>query len=224
VVKILIAGAGVAFAAVLLLSQRGADMGSKEFECRVRVNAKAASPCADDFLRVVIRNNTAAAVEMRSALSVEGFLDVEVQDADGKRVSEPFYEAGLASPFDLDRSASAGTLKPKQDFPIEISPMRPVREDALRPGKYRCRVRFRYDKIDVTSEFVEFTVTERDLRYWTLSYGILPEMTKAQVESILGPPTNSENLGPMGNNATVYHYDWIRVTFDGNGSVVSVSR
>ncbi len=162
--KVLIAVAGVASAAALLLPNPGGDMELKEFECRVRVNAKAVSPFANDFLRVVIRNNTATAIEVKSRLpcGIDGYFDVEVQNADGKRVSAAFYEAGLASPFAKDEVVA--TLKPRQESTFEISPMRPIHQSALRPGKYRCRVRFRYDKIDVTSEFVDFTVTEQQIK------------------------------------------------------------
>lgn len=161
--RIAIAVAAVACAVVLLLSIRGTDMEIKGVECQVRVEDKAASPFADRYLRVALCNNTANAIDVKSNLpcGIKGCLDVEVQDANGKRVSRQFYEASIASPFATEKVVA--TLTPKQDCTVDVSPMRAVQE-TIGPGRYKCRVRFRYEDIDVTSEFVEFTVTERQIK------------------------------------------------------------
>lgn len=116
------------------------------------------SPLDDGFAAVEIRNHTGTDLEMWSQLPFGSlvFLDTEVRDAADKRISEEFYRAMIASPFAAARPV--GTIKAGKSMLLDVRLFQGL-DKKLAPGKYRCRVRFRYDKVNAASDWVTVDLT-----------------------------------------------------------------
>lgn len=130
------------------------------FEVVLKVEPKK-SPLDNGYFSVEIRNHTGTDLELKSALPGGPFvfLDTEVQDAAGKRVSEEFYSASIASPY--SEAMPAGTIKAGKSLLLDVRMFQGIDEAKLAPGKYKCRVRFKYlpEKVNAVSEWVTVDVT-----------------------------------------------------------------
>jgi hypothetical protein len=113
---------------------------------------------------VELKNNTDKDIELYSTLpgAVLVFLDVEIENADGKRISPKFYDATIASPYGPPPKL-VGTLVADKVEKIELSALRRYVEkpEELKPGKYRVRVHFRYMTHTAVSEWVPIELGEK---------------------------------------------------------------
>jgi len=133
--------------------------------CILTFDAKK-SPLDNKAFTLELKNNTDKDIEVLSTLpfGLLVFLDMEVEDPAGKRISEEFYNAKIASPF-APPPRLVATLAVDKPTKLEVSPFSCVEEkkrEALKPGKYRVRVKFRYDKFTAVSEWVTVEIPERD--------------------------------------------------------------
>jgi hypothetical protein len=129
-------------------------------ECILTLNGKK-NPLEDKAFAIELKNNTDKAIDLLSTLpgGVFVFLDVEIQNADGKRISPEFYDARIASPY-APPPRRIGVLEPNKAQRLELHPLSRYFEkpDEIKPGKYRVRVTFGYDKHGDDSEWVNFEV------------------------------------------------------------------
>ena len=133
-------------------------------ECRVIITDQTANPIWGDFAEIELNNNTPHRIEIETNLAsgLLTFVDVEVTDKDNRRVSKPFHSAMIASP--RDRSSVVATLKPGERLRHKIGLFSSIDQADLKPGQYKVRVRFKYDKYDMKSEYVNVILTEKHLR------------------------------------------------------------
>jgi hypothetical protein len=129
-------------------------------ECVLTLNGKK-DALDDAAFAVELKNNTDTPIELLSTLPFGPlvFLDVEIQNSDGKRVSPEFYDATISSPF-APPPKLVGKLETGKGERIELFSLKRYFEkpDEIKPGKYRVRVTFRYAKRTATSEWVSFEV------------------------------------------------------------------
>jgi hypothetical protein len=130
-------------------------------ECAVTVDPKA-DPFAEKSLTVRLRNHTPDPIGLWSQLpgGVLVFLDVEVQDPAGKRVSTEFYHRSISSPFAPD-PRKVGELPADGTLATDLTAFAsipPDQQERLKPGKYRLRVTFKYDKYAAVSDWAAVEV------------------------------------------------------------------
>jgi hypothetical protein len=112
---------------------------------------------------VTLTNNTNEAIGLYSTLpgGLLVFLDVEIQGPDGKRISPERYDAMIASPY-APPPRLVGSLEPNKPVKLELWLARYVEKpEALKPGKYRVRVKFSYSERSTTSEWAAWEIKER---------------------------------------------------------------
>ncbi|HVL15083.1 MAG TPA: hypothetical protein VM529_21105 [Gemmata sp.] len=127
--------------------------------CTVAFDQKR-DPLERDSLSVTLINNTPDAIEFFSTLpaGILGFLDVNVEGPDGKRVSPEFYDAMISSPF-APPARLVGELDPTKPLKISLWLARYAgKPEELTPGKYRARVKFSYSDRVAMSDWVTFEV------------------------------------------------------------------
>ena len=121
------------------------------------------SPLNAKFATLRIKNSSAEAVDILTQLTngASSYVDIRTSTDKGIRLTREFYTRSISSPYytELTKVAtvpSGGLL----DLPIDI--FDGVEAAAIKPGKYKCRVRFKYDdlKLDATSEEIEIEVTK----------------------------------------------------------------
>ena len=140
--------------------------GRRPVGCVVSIPDPALSPLADHFLLIRLRNNTDLPIEVRTnaAFGLWAKIDTETNNSIGSRITTPFYDALIGSPSDPTvPRAPAAVLRPGEITPLLTSPFRGVDEKQLAPGRYRCRVRFKYLGIDVASDFREMVLTRAQI-------------------------------------------------------------
>jgi hypothetical protein len=112
---------------------------------------------------VVIRNHTDKPIDLLSTLpgGILVFLDVEIQDAAGKRVSPERFDATIASPY-APPPRPVATLSETRPEEVRLHGLSRYFEmrDPIKPGKYRVRVKFAYGDHVATSEWVAFEVAK----------------------------------------------------------------
>ena len=118
-------------------------------ECEIALDPKKTG--AELELIVKVKNNTDKAIELMTQLPFGEwvFADVVIEDADGKRVSESFHYAKIASPF--AQKMSCGTLPANGDLKFNIPVFSSLPDETKKPGKYRCKLVFRYGEYTATS-------------------------------------------------------------------------
>jgi len=128
--------------------------------CVLTLNGKK-NPLDDKALTIELKNNTDKAIELLSTLpfGVMVFLDIAIEDADGKRISPESYDASISSPF-APPPKRIGTLEVDKADRIELFSLSRYFEkpDQIKPGKYRVRVKFAYKDYTATSEWVNFEI------------------------------------------------------------------
>jgi hypothetical protein len=113
---------------------------------------------------VELKNNTNKDIEISSGLAgtMLLFLDVEIENANSKRISREFYDRSIASPFSPEPRL-IGTLEANKSEKIELPALTRYIEkpDELKPGKYRVRVKFQYMTHTAVSEWVPIEIGEK---------------------------------------------------------------
>jgi hypothetical protein len=154
--------------ALALLSAAGAKpapvpKGAKPpVACVLTLDAKA-NPLDAKAFTLTITNNTDKPIELLSTLpgGILVFLDIEIQNAAGKRVSPERYDATIASPY-APPPRPVATLSETRPEEIKLHALSRYFEmrDPIKPGKYRVRVKFAYLDYAATSEWVAFEVAK----------------------------------------------------------------
>ena len=126
---------------------------------------KGGSPLDKDSVSLEIKNNGAKAIEFWTDLpfGIRTLLDVALLDDKGVRLTTEFYRKALSSPTGDSRLRA--TIPGGQSIRQTIELADGVPEDKLKPGKYTCRIRFKYDplKIDVKTAEVEVVIGKSDI-------------------------------------------------------------
>jgi hypothetical protein len=143
--------------------ERPADQ-AKGVGCTIAVTDPAANPLGHEYAEVRIRNGTAGTIRVESnlAFGIMAFVDVEVTDEQGVRISKPFYDALISSPS-REREVVA-TLEPGEAVSVPLSVFRPVDTDKIKPGKYKCKARFKYREHQAESQTAEVVLTAEQIK------------------------------------------------------------
>jgi hypothetical protein len=130
--------------------------------CALTLDAKK-NPLEAEAFTLTITNNTDKPIEILSTLpgGILVFLDIEIQDAKGKRVSPKSFDASIASPF-APPPRPVATLSESRPEEIKLYGLTRYFEmrDPIKPGKYRVRVKFAYRDYSATSDWVEMEVAK----------------------------------------------------------------
>jgi hypothetical protein len=128
------------------------NMPKPTIECEIALDSKTTG--AELELIVKVKNNTEKEIELMTQLpfGVWVFADVVIEDANGKRVSEKFHYCAISSPF--AQKKLCGTLPANGDLKFNIPVFSSLPDEAQKPGKYRCKLVFRYSEHTATSNQV----------------------------------------------------------------------
>ncbi len=131
-------------------------------ECVLTLNPKK-QPLEAEAFTVELKNNTNEAIELYSTLPFGTlvFMDIVIEGPDGKRISPEFYDRSISSPLS-PQPKLIETLEAEKGTKLELSALTRYIEkpEELKPGKYRVRVKFQYDKHTATSEWVPIEITK----------------------------------------------------------------
>jgi hypothetical protein len=115
-----------------------------------------------------LKNTSDKSIEFKSYLpfGIYVFFDNEVLDSTGKRISEKFYLQTISSPF--SEAHSVATIEAGKSLKKEFSDLFVgIPTENLKPGKYKCRLRFSYQdkdhEIEASSEQIEVELTQDDI-------------------------------------------------------------
>jgi hypothetical protein len=152
-------------AMILALTVAPAPAPKPAFEVTLKIDARK-NVHDEKFATVEIKNNTEKDLDMRTNLPFGPlvFLDTEILDANKKRISAERYWAMISSPYSPDDTRSAGVIPAGKSLAVPVRLFLSVDEKNRAAGKYTCRVRFRYDKINEVSGWVPVEVTEETLK------------------------------------------------------------
>jgi hypothetical protein len=130
--------------------------------CVVSLDPKL-DPLDKGALTATMTNNTPDPIEFYSQLpaGMLGFIDVEIQGPDNKRISQERYDAMISSPYAT--AQLVGKLEPNKQLKLELWMARYVgKPEELKPGKYRVRVKLVYGERMTTSEWLAWEVKAKN--------------------------------------------------------------
>lgn len=131
-------------------------------EIRLRYDP-ARHPLAGSF-EVAIRNAGSAELQVWTdrPFGIAAFLDAEIRNDKGERISRAFR---WHTPADMGASLRLAEAIPSgRAYVTALPAFNSVDEKSLVAGKYKVRVRFKYQDHDVVSDWVLVEVTELQLR------------------------------------------------------------
>ncbi len=122
---------------------------------------KTENPLREGFANVEIKNNTDKEMEIWSNLhtGTKSYLDASLLDSTNTRISTAFYWCSIASPF-LDAKLTS-VIPAGKSIIVPIKLFDGVDGAVIKPGKYKCQIRFKYDdlKLDSSTDEIEFDIT-----------------------------------------------------------------
>jgi hypothetical protein len=132
-------------------------------ECILTRDSKL-GPMEAKAFTVELKNNIDKDIEIYSSLAgtLLVFLDIEIENPGGKRISREFYDRSIASPF-APPPKLVGTLVADKGEKIELPALSRYLEkpEELKPGKYRVRVKFQYMTHTAVSDWVPIEIGEK---------------------------------------------------------------
>jgi hypothetical protein len=140
---------------------------TKTLTLRLTVS-KDEKPLSAKYASFELKNTGDKPIEFKSYFpsGIYVFIDNEVLDSTGKRISEKFYREKVSSPF--SEAHSVATIDAGKSLKKEFSDLFVgIPTENLKPGKYKCRLRFS-DKaedyvFEASSEQIEVELTQDDI-------------------------------------------------------------
>jgi hypothetical protein len=113
---------------------------------------------------IVIRNTGSADLQIWTdrPLGIAAFLDVEIENDSGKRLSRPY--AWRVPAANGDPVVLRETIPANRAASLTLPLFTSVDDKSLTPGKYRVRARFHYKDHDAVTEWIEVHVLESQIR------------------------------------------------------------
>jgi hypothetical protein len=140
---------------------------TKTFQLKVTVN-RDEKPLSAKYTTFELKNTGDTPFEIKTGLSggLTLFLDNEVIDPSGTRITEKFHLATVSSPYSF-KARVVATVPAGKSLTEPVDVFYGVPREKLAPGKYKCKFLFRYDDgakvYEAASETIEVQLTKDDL-------------------------------------------------------------
>jgi hypothetical protein len=121
-------------------------------------------PLDSNYACFELTNTSDKPIELYSNSNAGIFFDFEVVDASNTRISKEFHRRSVSSIVSV-RPELMATIEPGKSLKCEMSLLSASGVDRakLKPGKYKCRIRFEYKDLKVSSEQFEIEITQADI-------------------------------------------------------------